>query len=309
MDKYINNIPYKYILLLLLLIAGASCRKKKPEKIPLSFNPIKGISYTEVRRRLPNGLSFDDYGFFVEPSWKITFYNNDSASVWSPDKQKFLNFLVTDGQDSIFNVARSWFRLLKMSKDSLKLQVVQVEGDTLYWQQSKVFMTLYANSYLKNVLKVDPAVLMKPSRADTLFILKKTQQAKEIPDSAFAAYHPVTLTSTSSKVVVQQKIVTPDLLNNFDASEGYLNPEFNITINKAYENFSYSFTVLIDDKGGMHYGRSLIYMEPEFKESTTKVIKGIIDGYLKTYLKITPGTSLDIPHASVITLNVSGKKG
>jgi hypothetical protein len=304
-----KKLSAQYRLYLLMLIAALpiAC-KQKPVKKGLSFNPITSIGYTEVRRRLANGLSFDNQGFEVEPSWKVTFLGNDSASVWSPDKQKFLNFLVSVDHDSIFNVARSWFRLQHMDKDSLKLQVLQVEGDTIYWLRSKVYMTLYANNYLKN-LKINPLMLEKPSRADTLFIKAKAGLANKNIDSAFAAREPVVLKSINPNLSVEKVGVQAGMMNNFDASEGYLDPEFNITINKAYQNFSYSFTVYVDGGGQMHFGRSVNYIMPEFKAATISVMKGIINGYLKTYMAVTPGKTLGIAHTSLITLNVVGRKG
>jgi hypothetical protein len=37
-------------------------------------------------------------------------------------------------------------------------------------------------------------------------------------------------------------------------------------------------------------------------------MKGITNGYLKHYLKVTPGTTLGIPHASKILVYVKGTK-
>ncbi len=74
---------------------------------------------------MANGLSFDNNGFQTEPGYKITFLTNDSASVYSPDKKAFINFYVFMEGDSIFNVARSYFKMKHMNKDSLILQVLR----------------------------------------------------------------------------------------------------------------------------------------------------------------------------------------
>jgi len=312
------NKRKKTSLYLLLIVVTAllsnSCHRVKippppPKAKPISFKTIAGIDYTEVRRRLSSGLSFDDQGFEAEPSYKITFLKNDSASVYSPDKKAFINFLVFLEPDSIFNVARSYFKLKYMSRDSLLFQVLEVEGDTLHMKRSLVYMTFYANNYIKNVLHTDAATLGKPDRNDTLFIQKKALQANKIPDSAFAARQPVVLKSKNPNAIVQREAKQPDVLNNFDPSNEYMSPEYNITINKAYEDFSYSFTVFVDDKGGMHFGQSLIYIMPEYKESTINTLKAIIDGYLKFYLQVTPGSTLGIVHTSTVILNVVGRKG
>ena len=300
-------------LIILITILSCSCNRRgvttaKPSA-PISFKSIAGINFTEVRRRLSSGLSFDNYGFEAEPGYKITFLKNDSASVYSPDKKAFINFLVFLEQDSIFNVARSYFKMKHMSKDSLILQVLEVQGDTLHLKHSLVYMTFYSNNYIKNVLHTNAETLGKPDRKDTLFIKKKAEIANKTPDSAFAARVPVQLKSRSPQLTVERVDIKPDVLNNFDASDAYMNPEFNITIHKAYEDFSYSFLVFVDDKGQLYFDKSLLDIMPEYKESTIRTLKGIIDGYLKYYLAVTPGTTLGIPHTSAITLNVVGKKG
>jgi hypothetical protein len=63
MDKYRNKIPHNYILLLLIAFLQVACKQKTETKKGLSFQSITNIGYTEVRRRLHNGLSFDNYGF------------------------------------------------------------------------------------------------------------------------------------------------------------------------------------------------------------------------------------------------------
>jgi hypothetical protein len=302
-----------YVFALLILLTAA-CHRSIPHtaisepSAPLSFKSIANIDFTEVRRRMANGLSFDKNGFEGEPGYKITFLKNDSASVWSPDKKAFINFLVFLEPDSIFNVARSYFKMKHMSKDSLVLQVLEVQGDTLHMKHSLVYMTFYANSYLKNVLHTDAKTLGKPDKRDTLFIEHKTAVAEKNPDSAFAGRQPVTLRSLNTLLTIDRVNVKPDISNNYDASDYYMDPEFNITINKAYEDFAYSFWVCVDAKGQITFYRSIDYIMPEFRESTIKTIKAIIDGYLKAYMAVTPGSTLGIKHTSWVMLNVVGKK-
>lgn len=310
-DKFKTAYRYLPFLIVFTALLNTSCNRiktaPKTKSKPLSFKTIAGINYTEVRRRLSTGLSFDNQGFETEPSYKITFLPNDSASVYSPDKKQFINFLVFLEPDSIFNVARSYFKLKLMSRDSLIFQVLEVEGDTLHTKRSLVYMTFYANNYLKKI-HADPLVLGKPDKRDTLFIKRKSALANKIVDSAFAAREPVTITSRNPLATVQKVGKDADVLNNFDPSDAYMNPEYNITIHKAYQDFSYSFTIFVDDKGRMYFDKSLIYMMPEYEASTIQTIKAIIDGYLKFYLVVKPGNTLGIAHTSVVILNVVGRK-
>jgi len=298
----------------LAIILMISCHRHIPKPVvikrakPLSFKSIIGIHFTEVRRKLGSGMSFSDNGYQAVPSYQITFLKNDSASIYSPGRKAFLNFLVFIEQDSIFDVAHSFFKLKHMSKDSLVLQVLKVESDTLRSKQSLIYMTFYAEDYLKNVLHTTAQALQKPDRRDTLFIKQKTALADKIPDSAFAAPQPAVLKSISPNLTVRKTEVKADMSNNFDASENYMNPEYDITINKAYEDFSYPIYAIVDAKGHIIFYHSINYIEPEYRAATIKTIKGIIDGYLKAYMTVTPGSSLGIKHASWVMLNLVGKK-
>lgn len=147
-----------------------------------------------------------------------------------------------------------------------------------------------------------------PSRKDTLFIQKRSALANKIMDSAFSARVPAELKSNSPLVDVEKIKGESTPLNKVDPSVNYMYPEFNITIHKAYEEFEYSFSVFIDDKGGMYFGRTDIPYSGEFRKTYENVMKGIIDGYLKRYVDVTPGTTLGIAHASYIYLDVRGLK-
>ncbi|MHB1177734.1 MAG: hypothetical protein ACYCZO_05315 [Daejeonella sp.] len=81
-----------------------------------------------------------------------------------------------------------------------------------------------------------------------------------------------------------------------------------VYIDKAYQDFQYSFQVIVDHNGRMRFKDFLVAVMPEFLETKTKVAKGIIDVYLKNLLEVTPGNTLGFPHSSVINLYIKGKK-
>jgi len=306
-----NHIKYlSAVLLLITVITYSGCRNPRAkEKHLISFKAFNGIDYSEVARRQKNGLSFNEYGYQLEPQWKMKFVSDDSVSVFSPTKNTFINFPLTRGYDSIFNAARSWLKIKKMSKDSIVMEILQAKGDSIDINGSKVYMLFYADNYVKNVLHTDTSILRRPSRKDTLFVKGLVAKANSNIAKAFSARQPVQLISRSSQITVKQKITPPDITNNFDSSDDYLDPNFDITINKAYKDFYYSFEVCVDDKGQMHYVKPLIdfSMSDDFKATYIRLSQGIMNSYLQYYFKVVPGSTLGFAHASTISVHVEGR--
>jgi hypothetical protein len=209
--------------------------------------------------------------------------------------------------DSLFNTGNTWLRAKKVTKDSMIFQVMDVETRTIFLLHSNVYMTFYANDYIKKH-NLNVKELQRIDRNDTLFVKKRAALCNAHPDSIFYAHEPVVMKSRNPFVSVEKEVVERTRANHWDTSDSYMDPKYDITIHHAYQDFSYSFTAYVDIKGNITYCKSLIYITDDFKASTERVIKGIIDGYLKTYIAITPGSTLGIPHNSKITINVVGRK-
>lgn len=283
--------------------------KKKEDIKRLDFTPIVGIKYHEVTRRFSNGLSFSDIGFQQEPSWIIQFASNDTVKAWSPQKQIMQSFYIMYDHGDVYNFAGEWFRIKGFSKDSIRMQRLQLTNRVIEKDiRSDVFMTYYSEDYLKKINKT-PEELRKPTAADTAFIRKLVARADRNPanaDSAFAGRIPVQFIP-KSKIISVKKLSTVDRLVGRTESYDYLFPEYRIKIEKAYQDFGYSFTAVVD-KNGKIYLNSFRDDMPEYHEQRKKVLEGIIDVYLQNLLIVKPGSTLGIPHSSEITLNVSGKK-
>ncbi|MEJ7780642.1 MAG: hypothetical protein WKF68_13755 [Daejeonella sp.] len=298
-------------LLLLLFCITPSCyyiTRINEEPIP-SFTPVKDIKYTEVHRRFENGLSFNEYGFQLQPEWEIYFNADDSVRIFSPERQKYMTYRIFHSHKALFNFARDWFRVKHVSKDSLIFQVMKLESRVVKEDQSNVYMTFYAEDYIKNILHTDAAKLKVPSKDDSLFIKYRAIQANTDPDSIFAARNPVVLKSKSKIARVEKIKPSADpYLGHISRSEEYLYPEYKIYIDKAYQDFQYSFQVIVDHNGKMKFKDFLVAVMPEFMETKTKVATGIIDVYLRNLFEVTPGNTLGFPHSSVINLYIIGKK-
>ncbi|MCS3736925.1 hypothetical protein [Mucilaginibacter dorajii] len=309
-----NVITFVLTLLLVYATIIIGCSNNNPnivkhngEKDLISFKSIEGISYTEINRRLKNGLSFSEYGYQLEPQWKVNFVSDDSVSIYSPSKKRFFNFPLSRGYDSVFNTARTWLKVRKMSKDSLVLEMLKAQGDSVDIRGVGIYMTFYADNYVKNVLRSDTTILKRASRKDSLFIKSLVIKANTDIKKAFAARQPVALISKSPSVKVKKWKAEGDLFNNFDTSDDYFDPTFNITINKAYTNFYYSFSIYVDEKGQMHYGEPLIaFFGESFREQYVHESQAVMNSYLKYYLKVTPGKTLNMPHTSLINIHVEG---
>ncbi len=281
--------------------------KAKPQ---ISFKSITGVSYTEVRRYFETGLVFERHGYYQGADWQLKTLSADSMWVYSAVRKKSLISPIILDHDSVINIDWAWLRVKNMSRDSITFQVLKVENKEISHTGPFVFMKFYADDYIKNKLHTTAAVLRKPYPRDTAYIQQLTAQARLDPEKAFAATQPAQLTSTSPALTVLKHKVKPDFLTGIVAEEAYYFPEYNIHISKAYDDFSYSFAVTVDEKGNLHFIRSLqdSYGDPEFEKIAERNIKGIIAGYLKYYLHTVPGRTLNIPHSSMVTLNVSGTK-
>ncbi len=296
------------LLLLFTVILMACNQPPKQAKPHASFDKVIGIHFTEVRRTFKNGVIFNGQGFQLSPDWRMTVVSKDSVNIYSPEKKRFLNCPLIFDHDSVFNVAWAWLKLRKLSKDSIVFQVLEVENKVVIDDRSNMFMTLYADDYIKNKLHTDAQTLQKPRRQDTLFMQNKIRLAERMPDSSFAATDQPTLISKSPLLIIKRKIEPIDSAESMDPRPDYINPEYDITIHKAYKDFYYSFIVIINAKGEMNFWRSTeISMDKDFEAAGIRMMTGIMNGYLKHYLTITPGKTLGIAHNTFVIVNVTGK--
>jgi hypothetical protein len=297
------------------ILALSGCDYNNPRlrknKKPISFKSIEGISYTEVSRKQKNGLSFNEYGYRMIPDWQLRFEANDSLALYSPVKKQFINFPLSRGIDSIFATVRSYFKMRHMSKDSLVLERLQAENDTVDVVHSNVYMTFYADNYIKNKLHSNTEGARHVSHSDSLFIKHLAEKANADIKKAFAAQQPPNFISKRQAMQVSNWLRVPKYLyNNYDASDNYMTPTFDITLNKAYKNFDYSFSVFVDAKGQMVYRMPMVgfYGDDLAEANYVKISKSILDNYLKPYLTVVPGQTLSIPHSTIVTLHVHGRQ-
>jgi hypothetical protein len=297
----------RFYLPLLVIVLCFSCKNFR--RAGLRFGDFKNIHFIEVKRAYTNGLQFNNHGYQLEPLWKLSFVSDDSVNVFSPKNKRYYGFHVYWDHDSIFNMVDAWFKLKKLTTDSIVVQALRVEGKIIKDDDegSKVVLTFYSDKYIKSQDPDKIRAMGLPDKNDTAFIRKRIAETGVNPDSSFAAREPVILKSISPliKVVKVKHESTPT--DKVDPSEVYMESEYNITVHKAYEAFSYIMYVYVDDKGKMTFRNSAVPLMPEFKDSYEQVMRGIVNGYLMHYLDITPGKTLGIPHTTCILLNIDGK--
>lgn len=297
---------------LLLLISSCTSSSKESPKFRgrLSFDSIMGIKYYEVKRRFSNGLSFNELGFQQEPSWIIQFKDPDTVQAYSPQFSRMQSFYFHYDHGDVYNFAKEWFRIKKISKDSLVFQRLHVKGREISSDiRSDVNMIWYSEDYIKNTLKTTATELQRPTKADTLYIKQLSEKANRNPDnldSAFAGRQPVQLTPMSSMISVR-KLSSVDKLSGKTEAFDYLFPEYRIDIVKAYDDFGYEFSAVVDEKGRIHLGKFNV-SDAENYEPRKKTLEAIINVYLQNLLKITPGETLGIQHSSEIKLIITGRK-
>ncbi len=298
-------------IILLIFIELVSCKEKTGPGFTSKpfFENVQGTEFTEIRREFANGLAFNKQGFQLEPAWRMRFLSADTARIYNPLENKYYNFHIHYDHDSVINVARVWFRVKKVTADSLRFQLLQVEGKAVSAERSNIFMTFYSGRYIRNELKTNIHSLRAPKRKDTLFVESLIKNASKNWNNAFAARNPVKIISKSPILKVEKVDIEPDFLSGDQLSDNYILPEFNITIKPAYKDFNYSFKAIVDSRGKMHFKNSNVYIMPEFVVSKTRVMKGIINVYLQNLLDIKPGQTLGMPHSSVVSINVHGRAG
>lgn len=115
------SVTYKNALILLIAsistITACKYRSQGPghgEKPITSFKSVEGITFIEVsRRQKSNGLSYNEYGYHLTPDWRLRFVSDDSAALYSPQKDAFFNFPLALGTDSVFNIAHAFLKMKK----------------------------------------------------------------------------------------------------------------------------------------------------------------------------------------------------
>lgn len=285
---------------------NSSDKKQKPDK-ELTFREINGIRYYEVKRRFSNGLSFNKDGFMQIPTWIIEYKHPDTMLAYSPEKKGMEAFYLHFDHGRVYNFAREYFRLRRVTKDSIVLQRLEVKARMIEGGEvSDVISTYYTMDYIQNVLKTTVGELQRPTKADTAYITslsERTYRNPGNPDTAFAATEPV-IFKPKSNFVTAAKINERDTMNNRQ-SYAYMYPEYRLEIKRAYRNFNYRFSVVVDVKGNLYVNRVEGVM-PDDMPARKKLLQGITDVYLKNLFTVIPGKTLGIPHSSEVTINLKG---
>ncbi|MEO8795869.1 MAG: hypothetical protein ABI390_10400, partial [Daejeonella sp.] len=285
-----------FSILFTLFISSCDYSKQQYLKPKPSFEKVKGIEFTEVRRSFKNGLAFSESGFYLEPNWKMKFLFKDSVRLFNPLDNHSYNFHVHLDHDSVIYMARVWMRVKHVSRDSMVFQLLKVRGKEIANDIPTINMIFYADNYIKHNLKTFPDLLQQARKNDSAFVKKRIEKINSYEDSIFFPQQPEELISQSPIIAVKKKNIDNDALKNMGKTDENLLPEYNIIINKSYRDFNYSFYVIIDPKGKIHYRSNAVYIMPEFKESKIRTMKGIIDVYLQRLLKVSPGRTLGMPH-------------
>lgn len=299
------------ILLLTVFIFLTGCGPKNKEKEKISFKSVEGITFLEVSRLQNDGLSYNEYGFHLVPDWRLRFVSADSAALYSLVKNKFFNFPLALGTDSVFNIAHAFLKIKVISKDSLVIHLLELEGDSINLNKWRVTMKLYSEDFIKNKLHTDVSVLRRASKKDSVYVRGLVSKANADIKKAFAASQPVQLISKNPNLKVDKQKTIPSLIDNkYSTDDDYLNPVYDIVINKAYQDFDYRFEATIDSAGMWHYNRPLVGFlgDKKAESSYIRVSTGVMNTYLKLFLTTIPGQSLGMKHASTISVNVQGFK-
>ncbi|MDY0905297.1 hypothetical protein [Pedobacter sp. CFBP9032] len=302
----IKNIFRLFFIVLMLSACNSKSKKNDATLRDFTFAPVKGIRYEEVKRRFSNNISFNKDGFMQEPSWIIEVAAEDTMMAWSPQKQIMQKFYLQYDHGNVYNFAEEFFKVKHISKDSLVFQRIQVDGKVIADDiRSDVNMTFYAQTYIKNKLKTTASVLQRPTKADTLFIKKRSAEVNRTDTAAFAARVPVQFIP-KSKIVKAEKFSSVDKLQKRTSAYDYMFPKYRIEIQRAYKDFAYECLAVVDYTGNMKI-LTVNGVLPEAAEGKKRMMQGVADIYIRNLFNVIPGTTLGIPHNSEITVMIVGK--
>jgi len=296
------------IFFLMLMLSACNSRSKTNDATlrDFTFAPVKGIRYEEVKRRFSDNLSFNKQGFMQKPSWIIEVAAEDTMMAWSPQKQIMQKFYLQYDHGNVYNFAEEFFKVKHISKDSLVFQRIQVDGKVIADDiRSDVNMTFYAQNYIKNKLKTTAEILQRPSKADTLFIKRRSDEVNRSATTAFAATEPVQFIP-KSKIVTVKKFSTVDKLQKRTSAYDYIFPQYRIEIDRAYKDFAYECLAVVDYTGTMRI-LSVNGVLPDAAEGKKRMMQGVADIYIRNLFHVIPGTTLGIPHNSEITVMIVGR--
>jgi len=283
---------------------------KATDSAGLTFADVKGIRFYEVKRRFKDGLSINKDGFQQEPSWIIEIKKPDSIMVFSPVKNAMETVYLQFDHGKVYNFMREFFRVKLITKDSIVMQRLHVEGKNIAGDddyRSEVYSTYYSKDYIEKKLHTTASELQKPTQADTAFVKALSEKTYQEPFNeklAFAARKPVVLTPTSPFITVRKE--KNKNLSKYRAEVyEYMYPEYSIVIQKSYKEFNHAMNVIVDANGKMKVNKVHYVLNPDGKK---RMLQGVVDIYFKNMLKVTPGKTLDIPHSTEITIYIIGNK-
>lgn len=301
---------------IILVSCGPNQRDENEEPVGVDlFEDLVGIDYYEVRRTFDTGVSYDSMGFVQLPEWHMRWAKKDSMLVYSPWEDRMVGYKIYHDHADYFHFARDSWRMITLTKDSVILQRLSLNGLRVDKAKSNVYMKFYSADHLKNHFDVSEDSLgmlverlRLPSAQDSIFVWSQIRRANQYVtemDSAFASVNYAQLKSKHPALTVtKRKIDNFDLTEKSPAYE-YLYPEYQITIDPAYRNFRHDFSVNIDEHGKMQLLK--VYVMEDFQDARERVVEGVIDVYLHNWLEIIPAHTLGIPHSSTVYLYVRGR--
>lgn len=293
-----------YGITLLALIIASCNRGPKPKP---KFEGVVNVKYTEVKRRFSDGLVFNETGYQLEPLWRMWFISNDSVRIYSQERGKFYNFKVYYDHDSVINMADNWLKIKKITPDSLLFQVLFVKNKEILDEESNIYMTFYSDKLVSKIPDTKIMYMGLPSARDTAFIKNLVAKISKDSTKFFAGREAPKIESRSPDLQVETQQYVKSFLTAADPADPYMHPEFHITMHKAYDNFYYRFSAYIEADGTLRFKEPL-QLITDFREHIIGAMKGIVNGYLRYYTKVTPGSTLGIKHRTSVIIEIKGVK-
>ncbi len=277
-----------------------ACQSPKNNKLLYS-------TWVEVRRTYPNGYVYNEAGQKIAPDLTLQIISSDSLKLYSKSSgyNNWVHFSFFN--DSILNIARDYYKVKKLSKDTLCLQKLVVDNNKLKLHQHMLNMIFLNKQKLDRLPDIQKKTIREAQKMDTLYMLSLIDSAeKENNDFVLISHIPPQIIPLNKHSFVRVYPPVTDILeDNFPC--GILISECELTVNHADTDMRTTCTLQISKTGNISLGGWIAGDDYLYKQKGI-FLQHVLEKYLKPNFRAIPGSTLGIKHKTEILIHLRCNK-